>query len=144
MEELINFRLLSDTLSTREFGLIIQHIFEHNTDGSRAGEEMFKTMIFNHFKQTLYKNTKIKNDKVNTMSIGDINKTIKSIIKERPRKKKVSIKSINVDDEEEEKGKKSVQWNAIDYKGQKVATGIYFFKIETELFSESKKMILLK
>ena len=51
---------------------------------------------------------------------------------------------ITLVDKKEEKGLKNIQWNAKDHKGQRVATGIYFFKIETELFSDSKKMILLK
>ena len=41
-------------------------------------------------------------------------------------------------------GKHSVDWDATDESGAAVSSGIYFYKIETDGYVESKKMILLK
>ncbi len=41
-------------------------------------------------------------------------------------------------------GKHSVIFDGTDNNGMKIASGIYFYKLETEDFSQSKKMILLK
>ncbi len=41
-------------------------------------------------------------------------------------------------------GDHSVEWAATDAHNQKVASGMYFYRITTDSFSESKKMILLK
>ena len=51
---------------------------------------------------------------------------------------------ITLIDKKEERGIKNVQWNAKNQEGQKVPTGIYFYKISTNNFESSKKMILLK
>jgi len=41
-------------------------------------------------------------------------------------------------------GDYSVIWDGLDEKGEAVSTGIYFYRIETDNFTESKKMLLLK
>ena len=51
---------------------------------------------------------------------------------------------ITLIDKKEERGIKNVQWNAKNKEGQRVPTGIYFYKISTNNFESSKKMILLK
>lgn len=38
----------------------------------------------------------------------------------------------------------TVQWNGDDSNGKKVSSGIYFYKLETEKFSETKKLTILK
>ena len=42
-------------------------------------------------------------------------------------------------DEQEEAGEKAAKFNAID-----LASGMYFYRISTEEFSETRKMILLR
>jgi len=42
------------------------------------------------------------------------------------------------------KGKKSITWDGKDQKGRMVATGIYFYRLETTDYVESKKMLLIK
>ena len=46
--------------------------------------------------------------------------------------------------ENQAKGVKLVEWYGIDKFGQKVDSGIYFYKLHTEDFKQTKKMILLK
>jgi len=46
--------------------------------------------------------------------------------------------------EELPSGNHSITWNGKDYKGNEVASGIYFYRIETDSFSETRKMVLLK
>ncbi|MFH2034762.1 MAG: T9SS type A sorting domain-containing protein [Candidatus Zixiibacteriota bacterium] len=41
-------------------------------------------------------------------------------------------------------GSHFVEWNGTDVNGETVASGIYFYQLETETYTESKKMILLK
>lgn len=41
-------------------------------------------------------------------------------------------------------GYKMVHWNGRDDNGNEVASGVYFYKIETPKYSESKKMVLLR
>ena len=41
-------------------------------------------------------------------------------------------------------GYKAVQWDGRDDGGNETASGLYFYKIKTPQYSESKKMILLK
>ncbi len=41
-------------------------------------------------------------------------------------------------------GYKMVHWNSRDDNGNEVASGVYFYKIETPKYSESKKMVLLR
>jgi len=45
---------------------------------------------------------------------------------------------------EESAGYKSVMWDARDDYGKQVSTGIYFYRIEVNGFSQTKKMVLLK
>jgi parallel beta-helix repeat protein len=42
------------------------------------------------------------------------------------------------------KGKKTIAWDGKDLKGRKVATGIYFYRLVTSDYVESKKMLLIK
>ncbi len=46
--------------------------------------------------------------------------------------------------ENQNKGSHSVDWNGTDSFGKEVSSGTYFYKIETESFTRSQKMILLK
>lgn len=41
-------------------------------------------------------------------------------------------------------GCKMVYWNGKDDKGNKVASGVYFYKIETPHYFETRKMILMR
>ena len=45
---------------------------------------------------------------------------------------------------EESAGYKSVMWDARDNTGRQVSTGIYFYRIEVNGFSQTRKMVLLK
>ena len=47
-------------------------------------------------------------------------------------------------DETQEKGSKIVQWKGVNKKGEKVNSGIYFYKLQANDFTKTKKMILLK
>ncbi len=47
-------------------------------------------------------------------------------------------------DDYQTKGLQEIMWDARDDAGVKVSTGIYIYRIETENFTESRKMILLK
>ena len=44
----------------------------------------------------------------------------------------------------QEPGFKSIQWSASNDLGEKVSSGMYFYRIETQDFKQTKKMILLK
>jgi hypothetical protein len=69
-----------------------------------------------------------------------------------PRSSQVTITIYNilgqrvktVLDQKETAGDKRVQWNGKNEKGEEVSSGIYFYRIETEEFAQSKKMLLLK
>ena len=37
-----------------------------------------------------------------------------------------------------------MDWNGTDNNGQQVASGVYFYKLVTENFSKTRKMVLLK
>ena len=41
-------------------------------------------------------------------------------------------------------GFKSIQWDALNDLGERVSSGMYFYRIETSEFKQTKKMILLK
>ncbi len=45
---------------------------------------------------------------------------------------------------EKESGTHTVEWNSSDQNGQQVASGVYLYRIETDDFAASKKMMLLK
>ncbi len=47
-------------------------------------------------------------------------------------------------DETQEAGHQSVIWDGKDEDGREVASGIYFYKIKTEGYQKTKKMVLLK
>ena len=38
----------------------------------------------------------------------------------------------------------TAEWDGVADNGSRVASGIYFYKLETELYTETKKMMLLK
>jgi flagellar hook assembly protein FlgD len=46
--------------------------------------------------------------------------------------------------ESQSAGYRMVHWNGRDDKGNEIASGLYFYKIETPKYSETKKMILLR
>jgi hypothetical protein len=41
-------------------------------------------------------------------------------------------------------GHKSVQWNGLDAGGREVASGVYFYRLESAAFNQSRKMVLLR
>ncbi|HDL01692.1 MAG TPA: hypothetical protein ENH23_05605, partial [candidate division Zixibacteria bacterium] len=41
-------------------------------------------------------------------------------------------------------GNYRVTWNGTNSSGDKVSSGLYFYRIETETFAATKKMLLLK
>ncbi|MCP4705370.1 MAG: T9SS type A sorting domain-containing protein [candidate division Zixibacteria bacterium] len=69
-----------------------------------------------------------------------------------PRLSKVEIEVYNIlgqtvrnlVNEEKPAGQYQVIWNGLDNSGKAVSSGMYFYKINTDSFSSSKKMILLK
>jgi len=46
--------------------------------------------------------------------------------------------------QEESAGYKQIKWDGKNYNGFQAAGGIYFYKIQTESFMKTKKLILLK
>ncbi len=50
----------------------------------------------------------------------------------------------NLVSEVQNAGYKSVQWNATNNQGQPVSAGLYLYRIDTEKFRKTKKMILIK
>ncbi len=46
--------------------------------------------------------------------------------------------------EVEDAGINSVQWNGLNYKGEIISNGMYFFRIEAGTFDQTKKVILIK
>ena len=69
-----------------------------------------------------------------------------------PKASKVKLRIFNIlgqkvktlIDEEKHSGYHSVKWDGTNNYGQKVASGIYLYRLQTESFTEVKKMILLK
>jgi flagellar hook assembly protein FlgD len=49
-----------------------------------------------------------------------------------------------VDSKFESEGHKNAMWDATDDRGQTVSTGIYFYQLKAEGFSETRKMLLMK
>ena len=47
-------------------------------------------------------------------------------------------------DEPQTAGYKTVWWNGTDEQGDQVASGVYFYRLQTEEFSEVRKMVLVK
>ena len=47
-------------------------------------------------------------------------------------------------DSEQSAGYKSIQWNATNDAGAPVSAGLYFYRIQSSNFSQTKKMIFLK
>lgn len=47
-------------------------------------------------------------------------------------------------DESKERGTYQLTWNGRDERGDEVASGVYFYKLEAEDFTQSKKMILMR
>jgi hypothetical protein len=41
-------------------------------------------------------------------------------------------------------GYQTVTWNGTDYSGREVSSGVYFYKLSTDQFTDTKKMLLLK
>ncbi|HBZ01610.1 MAG TPA: hypothetical protein DEO84_09860 [candidate division Zixibacteria bacterium] len=50
----------------------------------------------------------------------------------------------NLVNQELEPGAHSVRWDGVNSAGQKVSSGIYFYKLDTNEFSATKRMVLLK
>jgi flagellar hook assembly protein FlgD len=46
--------------------------------------------------------------------------------------------------EVKENGNYTVTWNGKDNSGKNVSSGVYFYKMETEKYVSTKKMILMK
>ena len=50
----------------------------------------------------------------------------------------------NLVNKDENSGCKSVQWNAINDKGQPMSAGVYLYMIQAGDFRQTRKMVLLK
>ena len=51
---------------------------------------------------------------------------------------------ITLADDWQKKGTKVVQWQGLDKNGSPVDSGIYFYKLQTGDFIQTRKMVLLK
>ena len=49
----------------------------------------------------------------------------------------------NLINEQQNPGYKSIKWDSKNYNGVQVSAGVYILKIKTEVYTESKKMVLL-
>ena len=47
-------------------------------------------------------------------------------------------------DEPKERGTYEVIWDGKDENGNEVASGVYFYRLQTEDFTQTKKMVLMK
>ena len=47
-------------------------------------------------------------------------------------------------DEFKTSGRKSIIWDGTDNSGKEVGSGVYLYRIQTEIHSQSKKMLFLK
>ena len=71
---------------------------------------------------------------------------------ELPKRSKVQILIYNVLgqqvkillDEEQNYGSHSIFWDGLDQLGNEVSTGVYFVRMMTSSFTQTKKMLLLK
>lgn len=71
---------------------------------------------------------------------------------ELPIKTKVELKIYDIlgelinslVDEEKQPGRYEITWDGKNFLGQKVSSGIYFYRLKADNFNETKKMILLK
>ncbi|MFZ5979703.1 MAG: T9SS type A sorting domain-containing protein [Candidatus Zixiibacteriota bacterium] len=69
-----------------------------------------------------------------------------------PRRSRINLTVYNIlgqnvatlVDREETAGRHTAEWDGLDKNGQPVASGVYFYRIKTDNYNESKKMILLK
>ncbi len=51
---------------------------------------------------------------------------------------------MKVYDEDQEAGTYEITWNSKDGSNQKVASGMYFYRLTTSDYSDTKKILLLK
>lgn len=47
-------------------------------------------------------------------------------------------------DQHQSAGHKKVVWNGKDDKGVNVSSGVYFYRLETDNYSDSKKLVLVR
>jgi hypothetical protein len=47
-------------------------------------------------------------------------------------------------DQELEQGTRSIAWDGLDSENRPVPSGVYFYRLDTKGYSETKKMVLLK
>ncbi|MFQ6094168.1 MAG: FlgD immunoglobulin-like domain containing protein, partial [bacterium] len=51
---------------------------------------------------------------------------------------------VSLVDEPEESGYHTVTWDGKDYEGQDVSSGVYFYRLESGNFVETKRMVLMR
>ncbi|MCC7431606.1 S8 family serine peptidase [bacterium] len=108
--------------------------------------------ILNDFGFTLEtqknQNPTLKNFVLNQNFPNPFNPTTK-IAYELPNNQKAKLTIFNVLGEvvkefSLEKQSSFVEWNGTNFNGKSVASGVYFYKLESENFSQTKKMVFLK